>query len=138
MDSAAKKALLVNLTKAVNDTSALPVTVKFEFLEADAPAASLQQLPGERWASRYLDGSGVREIPFAVWYRTKSNDTSGRADAAVALQDIADSLESASPISGLGRIEGLDTPSMQERTDDGIETWMCNFVLKSEVQTAAQ
>jgi len=117
----------------------LPVTAKLDYLAAEAPAASVQQLPGARWLEQYVDGTGIRELPFAVLYRTSGTDTSGRADAATALRALADSLEADAQVEPMLSIRGTDTPSLVERTSDtaagASEVWRATFVLESAVST---
>jgi hypothetical protein len=126
------KEMVEAIRDAVNGTNILPAA-KSDCLDKDAPAVSVQLLPGERWATRYIDGSGTREQPFAVLYRTAGDDTSGRQDAAAALYDLADALEALGEITGLGTIEGSDTPSLTERDDHGQEVWRETFLLTQQV-----
>jgi len=130
-----ERTVLAALVSAVNTTAVLPCTAYLDWLGDTAPAASVQQLPGERWQTRYINGSGIHETPFAVLYRTAGADTSGRLDAASALWALAEALEALGEVSGLGSISGADTPSLTERDDHGQETWRASFILTSQVDT---
>ncbi len=124
-----------DIKELVNNTETLPVDAKLDYLAPDAPAASVQQLPGSRWAKRYVSGSGVREIPFAVRLRTAGTDTAGRIEATTALIALADALEGADaedlPDDVIG-VTGEDTPSLIERSDNGTEVWYATYVVESQ------
>jgi hypothetical protein len=131
--------MILALLDVTNTLAVLPVTAALDNLASVAPAASLQQLPGERWIERYVDGSGIRELPFAILYRTSGADTSGRADAAAALRDLADAYEALAAddlTNGMKSIRALDTPVLSERSSDttagSSEVWRATFVLESE------
>ncbi len=128
------RSTLLALRDAVNTTGTLTATAALDFLGDTAPAATVQTLPGARWATEYADGSGIHEQPFAVLTLVAAGDTSARANASAGLYALASALEAASPISGLGHIRGTDTPALIARGDDGSETWRATFVLESEVQ----
>lgn len=121
---------LIAIRDAVNDAAALPVTAMLDFLGPDTPSASVQQVPGTRWLDRYVNGDGTRQQAFAVLYRAEGGDSTHRADAAAAMCDLIDALEDTS-IEGVTKIEGTDTPSLTERSDDGSEVWRTTFVVES-------
>ena len=124
------KDTLLALVAGVNATAVLDVTAQADYLSETAPAVSVQLLPGSRWAQRYVDGSGTREIPFAVIYRSPApTDVQTRVDAASTLMRLATSLEAADE-----RITGTDTPSLFERAANGSEVWRETFVLDLEVR----
>lgn len=127
---------IIALVALVNGTGVLygvddGLEAMLEYLGPTAPAASVQHLPGARWAERYVDGSGTREQPFAVLVRTAGNDTSGRADVAAALLALADALEAAELVAPWVSITGEDTPALVERDTNGSEVWRATFVLQS-------
>ena len=127
------RAAILQLRDAVNATGTLDATAACDNLAAVAPAASVQLLPGDRWAKRYVNDTGAHEQPFAVNYRVGGANTSERVDAAAALSALADALEAGNP-HAFGRITGTDTPSLVERDDHGQETWRVTFVLESDVR----
>lgn len=134
VNMAIDRASILALVAEVNATDALDCTATLDYLGDTPPCATVQQLPGARWETRYIDGSGIHEQPFAVLYRTLGNDTSGRVDASAALYALADALEAKGAVSGLGSVIGADTPALVERGDNGVETWRITFMLKSQVQ----
>lgn len=126
--------ILLAIVSTINDTGALPVTAKLDFLEAEGDSVSVQQLPGARWADRYVGGGGTRETPFAVNYRTIGDDSAGRADASAALYALGDALDALTEAGTLPdpimRIEGTDTPAIVSR--EGVsEVWRATFMLES-------
>ncbi|MDZ4181155.1 MAG: hypothetical protein U1E29_18285 [Coriobacteriia bacterium] len=124
---------LIDDIGALVDASGNLVSVKPDFLAAQAPAASLQHLPGSRWAKRYVDGSGARETPVMVLLRTSGHDTAGRLDAHAALLLLADEMEATSDglPDGVTEIRGEGTPVLSERGDDGSEVWRAQFTVVS-------
>lgn len=124
--------VLLRLVDEVNNTETLPATAKLDNLGADAPAASVQTLPGARWATRYISGGGVRELPFALLLRVSGRDTATRADAAAALSACFDALEALDLPEPIVSITGTDTPALVERNDtDGSEVFRVSGVLES-------
>lgn len=113
---------LIALVAAVNGAGALDATAKLDYLGADAPAASVQQLPGAVWSERYVDGSGRKAIPFAVLYRVAQGDTAHRADAATALR-------------ALGELDGItieQSPAITERNESTrSEVWRASYILEA-------
>ena len=114
---------IVELLNEINESGALPVVARLDFFAPDAPAASVNQLSGTRWIERYIDGSGVMEIPVAVWLRVPVRDTESRLDAAAALYALTDALE-ASDLN----VRGTDTPTMESADKSG-EVWRITLVL---------
>jgi hypothetical protein len=113
---------LVSLVAAINAAAPFGTTVAMlDFLADSAPAASVQTLPGSEWSERYIDGSGIKQVPFAVLYRTNQRDSSGRADAAAALMLVGD----------VADVTLTATPSLTERADNATEVWRAVFVLES-------
>lgn len=131
---AINRASILALVAEVNATDALDCQAMLDYLGDTPPCATVQQLPGARWETAYVDGSGIHEQPFAILYRTAGNDTSGRVDASAALYALVDALEALGAVSGVGRVTGTDTPALIERGDNGVETWRVSAVLKSQVQ----
>lgn len=125
---------VVALVALVNATGIIPdATARQDYLAANAPAASVQLLPGARWASQYIGGGGIRETPFAVTYRTNGSDSAGRADAFSVLTDLADALEAATLTDTTWiAIRGEDTPVLTERSEKGSEVWRATFMLESK------
>lgn len=123
--------MLQQVLSLVDAAKVLPAAAVLDSLAATAPSVSVQQLPGSRWAERYIDGSGTREQPFAVYVRVASVDTSGRLDAASALMALADHFETATFPAPITALSGEDTPALVERSDNGTEVWRAAFVLES-------
>lgn len=92
-----------------------------DFLGAEAPAASVQQLGGVRWTERYIDGSGQGEIPFAILLRVPNADSKTRFDAGAALDAVVESLELYEG-GDIEAIRGEDSPSKVD-ADPKTETW---------------
>ena len=114
----------------INSTG-FPVTVMADYLGETPPSASLQHLDGSRWAKRYVDGSGTREIPAMIWYRTSGDDTSSRLDANAAMRELADTLEALDGLPGdVTAIQASGTPVLAER-DEGGEVWRMSLVVES-------
>jgi len=113
------------------NASGFPVTVSADYLAKTPPAASLQHLDGSRWAKRYVDGSGTRELPAMIWYRTSGADSSSRLDANAALRELADTLEALGDLPGdVTAIRASGTPVLAER-DEGGEVWRMALVVES-------
>jgi len=125
--------ILTTLKEAVDGTGTLPVAAKTDKLDAEAPAASIQQLPGARMAVTWVDGGGISEQPFAVSLRTSGGDTKKRVDAWSALVALASALEAIvwDEESGIKSVYGVDTPALVERDGHGGEVWRATFMLES-------
>ena len=122
---------LNELRDLINDTSALDVTAKTELLPKDGEAASIQQLPGEAFASPWINGGGVAEMPFAVLRRTEGDDTAGRIGASAELSALGTALESATmPDTDFTQVKATDTPALIERSDNGSEVWRATYMLE--------
>ena len=127
------KATLLELLGIVNATEKLPAQAALDFLAPTIPSASLQQLDGSRMVKQYVDGSGVAESPFAVNLRIKPDDSDARADAAGALMELADALESLAELPvGWRSLRGVSTPTKIEANEDGSEVWRATFLLESD------
>lgn len=101
----------------INTADVLPAVAQFDVLEAEAPAASVQQLPGAKWVKRYVGGGGVRQYPYAVWLRMAPKDTATRANGYAALMQL-------DGVAG----EITSTPSLVTRDENGTEVWRAQYV----------
>ena len=123
--------ILGELRDLINDTGALGVTAKSEYLPKEGNAASVQQLPGDRYASPYINGGGVVEMPFAVTRRYEGSDTASRVDASAELSALGTALEAATmPDDTFTQVKAVDTPSLIERSDNGSEVFRATYMLE--------
>lgn len=117
--------VLKALRDAINDGGYLDgvssgLTAVLDYLASTPPAASVQQLPGAKWLTQYVDGTGTRQQPFAVLVRTAAGDTAVRLAATDALR-------------GIDAIEGVtmeSSPALVGRGTDGSEEWRASYMLE--------
>jgi hypothetical protein len=107
---------------------------KPDYLDAKAPAASVQLLFGTRITVPYLDGGGEGELPFAVLLRVPTVDSATRVDAAVTLSEVAYALDGYSG-GDISNIRAESTP-VKEFADETSEVWRIQFT--AEVEREAQ
>jgi len=124
----------VNASGSLVDENGDAITAALDYLDSDAPAASIQQQGGSRLTRRYINGGGTAELPFAVLLRTKGIDTAGRTSAFASLMGLATylgALERDDLVSGIQAIRGEDTPTLIERGEDGSEVWRATYMVES-------
>ncbi len=124
------------LLKYINDNVELPCEVKLEALDGTAEAMMFQQLAGALKTKEDLIGGYNATFPFALYYRTKTNDTYSRANATSILNNIGRIFEQktkAKELMVLGEnrealsLEMTSLPSMIAKGADGSETYQALY-----------